>query len=171
MNGMRIAIALYKGSVSGAYELSQTVSLHLLEFETGTAADEGTHPFPAVSESVQWFLDRDVQAVVVGTIDPDNADKLADRGIHVFTGAGELTVEETIEQMMLALTAVLRGHQHGGCGCAHGESDGDDCCGGKDKGDDDECCGGKGHDDGSECCGGKGHADSEQGGCCGKHAH
>ena len=163
MSGMRIAIALYKGSVSGAYELSQTVSLHLLDFEAGSAGPEGVHPFPAVSDSVQWFLDRDVQAVVVGTIDPDNADLLADRGIHVFTGAGELTVDETIEQMLLALSAVLGGHEHGGCGCGHGEASAEK--------DDHECCGGKGHDDGSECCGGKGHAESEDGGCCGKHAH
>ena len=168
---MRIAIALYKGSVSGAYELSQTVSLQLLEFETGSATDEGTHPFPSVPDSVQWFLDHEVQAVVVGTIDPDNADRLADQGIHVFTGAGELTVAETIEQMLLALSAVLRGHQHGGCGCAHDQEEDEGRCGGKDSGDDHECCGGKGHDDGSECCGGKGHATEEKDGCCGRHAH
>ena len=167
MKEMRIAIALYEGSVSGAYELSQTVSSQLLDLETGLARDEGAHPFPAMSDSVQWCLDRDVQAVVVGTIDPDNADKLADRGIHVFTGAGELTVAETVEQMLLALSAVLRGQKHGGCGCGHGGEEGEKDHGGEDH----ECCGGKGHGDGSECCGGAGHADSEEGGCCGRHAH
>lgn len=165
MDGMRIAIALHGDAVSGAYELSRTMSLQLLEFETGTARDEGSHPFPSVSDSVQWCLDRDVRAVVVGTIDPDNADLLADRGIHVFTGAGDLTVAETVEQMVLALSAVLGGRRRGGCGC-HGGGEG-----AMDRGEDHECCGGKGHEDGSECQGGKGHADAEGAGCCGRHAH
>ncbi len=171
MSGMRIAIPLYKGSVSGVYELSQTISLHLLEFASGNAVDEGSHPFPPVPDSVKWFLDHDVQAVVVGTIDPDNADKLADQGIHVFTGAGELTVAETIEQMLLALSAAMRGHQHGGCGCSHGNEKAEDCGGGKEHDDDHECCGGAGHADGSECCGGKGHGNAEKEGCCGRHEH
>lgn len=167
MSGMRIAIALHEGSVSGAYELSQAVSLRNLDFSSESAVDEGELPFPAVPDSVQWFLDREVNAVVVGTIDPDNADRLADQGIHVFTGAGELTVEETVEQMMLAMAAALRGHGRGGCGCSHGDGQGS-CADGAD-GDDHECCGGAGHEDGSECCGGKGRGNAETEGRCGRH--
>ena len=160
---MRIAIPQYEGAVSGAYELSQVVSMHLLDFGTLTAKDEGVHPFPAVAESYDWLEDQEVQAIVLGTIDPDNAEKLAERGIHVFTGAGDLTPAETVEQFLSAMAAALKRQSEGGCCGGHGhDDDSEGCCGGKGhaqaEGEEHECCGGKGHDDGSECCGGKGHA-------------
>jgi predicted Fe-Mo cluster-binding NifX family protein len=154
MSEMRIAIPRYKGTVSGAYELSDKVSLHLLDFATMEAKDEGEHAFPAVAESFQWFEAHEVQAVVMGTIDPDNAEKLSEKGIHVFTGAGDLTPAQTVEQFQLAMATALRRRPRGGADSGEGH----------------ECCGGKGHDDGSECCGGKGHGDSDEG-CCGKHSH
>gem|GEM_PF-1295140 len=172
---MRVAIPQYQGVVSGAYELSQTVSLHDLDFQNLSAADAGTHPFPKVSESVGWFSNNQVHAILIGTIDPDNAEALSEQGIHVFTGAGDMSPTETVNHFLHLMRASMdrhaKGHGGGCCG-GHGESEGG-CCGGDESADDHECCGGKGHDDGSECCGGKGHgkAEGEAHECCGKHEH
>lgn len=172
---MRIAIPQYKGTVSGAYELSQSVSLHDLDFQKLSASDAETLVFPKVPESIGLLVEKNVQAILVGTIDPDNAELLAEKGIHVFTGAGDLSPAETVVHFMnLMKEALERRAQASGGGCCggHGESEGG-CCGGENAEDDHECCGGKGHDDGSECCGGKGHgkAEGEAHECCGKHEH
>ena len=172
---MRIAIPQHQGLVSGAYELSKSISLHDLDFQNMSVAEGGLHDFPEVSNSFDWMDKNGVQAVVVGTIDPDNADVLADRGIHVFTGAGELEPSETVQQFMQLMLSAMQRHSGGGCCGGHGGQGEGGCCGGHDHGeaDDHECCGGKGHDDGSECCGGKGHgeAEGEAHECCGRHKH
>ena len=167
MPKMRIAIPQYKGTVSGAYELSRKVSLHLLDFDEMTCVEEAEHDFPKVPDSFQWFVDQQVRAVLIGTIDPDNAELLADRGIHVLMGAGELSPQETAEYFLRAMAAAIQRRQSGGCCGGHEDGEEDGCCGGH--GDDHECCGGKGHEDGSECCGGKGHEDGSE--CCGGKGH
>lgn len=172
---MRVGIPQYQGVVSGAYELSQTVSLHDLDFQNLSISDAGSHAFPKVADSFEWFGTNGVQAILVGTIDPDNADILSEKGIHVFTGAGDMPPTETVNHFLHLMRSALdrhaKGHGGGCCG-GHGESQGG-CCGGESAEDDHECCGGKGHDDGSECCGGKGHgkAEGEAHECCGKHQH
>lgn len=163
---MRIAIPQYQDTVSGAYELSQTVSLHDIDFRNQSIAAGGTLVFPKVEDSFGWLVENHVQAVLVGTIDPDNADLLAEKGIHVFTGADDLTPSETAGHFMKLMGEALKRRQSasgGGCCGGHGESAQDGH----------ECCKGTGHDDGSECCGGKGHgeAEGEARECCGKHEH
>lgn len=171
---MRIAIPQYKGTVSGAYELSQSVSLHDLDFQKLSATDAEVLVFPKVPESFGLLVEKNVQAVLVGTIDPDNAELLAEKGIHVFTGAGDLSPAETVVHFMNLMNEALRRRAHAGGGCCggHGEAGGG-CGGGEEGGDEHECCGGKGHEDGSECCGGKGHGkpDGDPHECCGKHGH
>lgn len=167
MPEMKIAIPQYKGTVSGAYELSQRVSLHKLDFGTMTCELEGEHEFPKVPESFQWFVDQGVKAVLIGTIDPDNAELLSERGIHVLMGAGDLSPQDTAEYFMKAMVSAIQRRSQAGGGCCgvHGhEGEEGGCCGDSEGSDDHECCGGKGHEDGSECCGGKGHG--EGGGCC-----
>ena len=161
---MRIAIPQHQDVVSGAYELSQKISIHTLDFQQMSVEEGGLHDFPAVAESFEWLLAKGVQAVLVGTIDPDNAERLAEKGIHVFTGAGEMSPAETVGHFMsLMRAAVERQAQGGGCCGGHGESGG--CCGGEE--DEAECA------NGDECCGGKGHgeAEGEAHECCGRHQH
>lgn len=166
---MRIAIPQHQGSVAGAYELSKSVSIHLLDFANMKSQDEGLLEFPGAEASFGWLAERDVDAVLVGTIDPDNAQSLADRRIHVFTGADDLSPTENVERFLkLMREALTRGQHGGGCCGGHGHSHGGEseggCCGGghhhheeKDEG---GCCGGHGHhhahEDDHECCGGTG---------------
>jgi FKBP-type peptidyl-prolyl cis-trans isomerase SlyD len=158
---MLIAIPQYKGTVSGAYELSLEISLHRVQFASGTHEDEGIFPFPGVQAAVAWLQEKDVRAVLVGTMDPDNADVLADLGINVFTGADDMTPAENVGRFVaLMRDAIARQHAHqngGGCcgggGCGeHGEAEGSEegheCCGGGGE----DCCGGAGHDDPNHEC-------------------
>lgn len=171
---MRIAIPQYKGTVSGAYELSQSISVHDLDFQKLSIADAEMLVFPKVAESFDLLVGKNVQAILVGTIDPDNAEILSERGIHVFTGAGDLTPAETVVHFMKLMSEALQrraqaqAEQGGGCCGGHGG-----CGQEEESGEDHECCGGKGHEDGGECCGGKGHgkAEGEPHECCGKHEH
>ncbi len=165
---MRIAIPQYKGTVSGAYELSQSVSLHDLDFQDMSSQDVEMLVFPSVADSFDLLVSKEVDAVLVGAIDDDNAEAFSEKGIHVFTGAGEMSPSETVEQFMKLMIDALQRRGHGG-GCCGGHGG----CGGESDEDDHECCGGKGHDDGSECCGGKGHDASEGDSheCCGRHKH
>ena len=173
---MRIAIPQYQGTVSGAYELSQAISVHDLDFQKLSITDAEMLVFPKVQASFELLVEKKVQAILVGTIDPDNADILSEKGIHVFTGAGDLSPAETVVHFMNLMSEAMQrraqAHTQGGGCCGGGESDGG-CCGGEKAEDDHECCGGKGHEDGGECCGGKGHgeAEGESHECCGKHEH
>lgn len=158
---MRIAIPQHQGTVAGAYELSKSISLHLLDFGAMKSQDEGLLEFPGADASFGWLAERDVDAVLVGTIDPDNAQSLADRGIHVFTGADDISPTENVERFLkLMREALTRGNQGGGCCGGHGGHGHDH--GAKEEG---GCCGGGGHS--------HGHAEKEEGGCCGGggHAH
>lgn len=161
---MRIAIPQHQGLVSGAYELSQSVSLHDLDFQNLSVSEGGIHDFPGVQGSFEWMGGNGVQAVLVGTIDPDNAEILSERGIHVFTGAGEMEPAETVEHFMRLMLSAMQRQAGGGCCGGHGG------CGSHEDEGDHECCGGAGHEDGSECCGGKGHGGDEHE-CCGRHKH
>ncbi|HNY30952.1 MAG TPA: hypothetical protein PKO15_08690 [Fibrobacteria bacterium] len=161
---MRIAIPQHQGAVAGAYELSKSISLHLLDFAGMQSQDEGLLEFPGTDASFGWLAERDVDAVLVGTIEPDNAQSLADRGIHVFTGADDLSPTENVDRFLkLMREALTRSHQGGGCCGGHGHQHGGEseggCCGGHGHHheDDHECCGGGGED----CCQGEGHADPE----------
>lgn len=150
---MRIAISQFDGSVSEVFEQSLQISLHLLDLENQTSTDEGTHPFPGLESSLEWFASRDVQVLLTGSIDPDNAMRLGqEAGVQVFTGADDLSPADNVKRFLaLVMEAMNRGH--GGC-----------CCGGHDHDEDDEheCCGGGGcHDDDHECCGGSGHDDPD----------
>lgn len=182
---MRIAIPQFQGTVAGAYELSKSVSLHLLDFGNMNSQDEGLLEFPGAEASFGWLAERDVDAVLVGTIDPDNAQYLADRGIHVFTGADDISPSENVERFLkLMREALTRGNQGGGCcgghgghGHDHGEKSEGGCCGGGGHShaekEESGCCGGGGHSHaakdeheccgggGEDCCQGEGHADPE----------
>lgn len=105
---MIIAIPQYKGTVSGAYELSQTVSVHRLDVVQGCSLEDTVHPFPAVRSACDWFCSQDVKAVLVGTIDPDNAEELAGRGINVFMGADDLAPAENVTRFLRYLDKAWR---------------------------------------------------------------
>lgn len=161
---MRIAIPQHQGTVAGAYELSRSISLHTLDFGAMQSQDEGLLEFPGAEASFGWLAEKDVDAVLVGTIDPDNAQALADRGIHVFTGADDLPPAENVERFLkLMREALTRGRQGGCCGGhGHDHGEGGGCCGGghhHEHGakEEHECCGGGGED----CCQGEGHSDPE----------
>lgn len=167
---MRIAIPQYEGTVSQAYELSRQISVHKLDFQAGTSTDEGMHDF-SLASSFGWLADRQVQAILVGTIDPDNAELLSQAGIHVFTGADDLSPAENVERFVALMREAIARRPRGGC-CggqgAHDEASSGEhgCCGGHAEADDHECCGGSG---GEGCCGGgHDHEDAEHG-CCGGH--
>jgi len=168
---MRIAIPQYEGTVSQAYELSRQISVHKLDFRTGTSTDEGLHDF-SLASSFGWLADRDVQAILVGTIDPDNAEILSQAGVHVFTGADDLAPAENVERFIALMREAIARRPAGGCCGGHGGCHDDapsdqehGCCGGHGN-DDHECCGGVG---GEDCCGGGHDHDGAEGGCCGGH--
>ncbi len=175
---MRIAIPQYEGTVSQAYELSRQISVHKLDFKAGTSADEGLHDF-SLASSFGWLADRQVQAILVGTIDPDNAEILSQAGIHVFTGADDLAPAENVERFVALMREAIARRPQGGCCGGHGGQSEDSsdkehgCCGGHGEADDHECCGGSG---GEGCCGGghdhegsQGHGDDHE--CCGGTGH
>jgi len=155
---MLIAIPQYKGTVSGAYELSREISLHRLQFASGSYEDEGVFPFPGVEAAVAWLQEREVRAVLVGTMDPDNAEVLANQGINVFTSADDMSPADNVQRFLaLMRNAIARQRGEGGGCCGgggchdHGEteaSEGHECCGGGG----DDCCGGTGHDDPDHVC-------------------
>ncbi len=161
---MRIVIPQYQGLVSQAYELSKTISIFDVDFQNMAVAEGAAHDFPAVGESFDRFVELGIQAVLVGTIDPDNAEILADKGIHVFTGAGDMTPSETADQFLHLMRAAIdrqaQGHS-GGCGCGgHGRSSESEASG----------CQGQGSETAGEgCCNGAGHGEDHV--CCGKHQH
>lgn len=159
---MLIAIPQYQGTVSGAYELSRQISLHRLDFEKGTFQDEGLHDFPGVAASFAWIAARGVNALLVGTIDPDNADILADAGTSVFTGADDITPAENVERFLVLMgEALARRAKAAKGGCCGGEcasesgehAEGDGCCHGAEDAPDHDCCHGAGHDDPDHVCG------------------
>lgn len=167
---MRIALPCYQNVVSGAFQLSQTIAIHDIDMVSASIGEPVSHPFPGVEAAPAWLAEQGVQAVVVGTIDPDHADPIADLGIHVFMGAGDEAPDVVAGQFLqIMIRSLQRREQGGGCCGGAGHDDGSECCGGKGHEDGSECCGGKGHEDGSECCGGKGHADGSE--CCGGHGH
>jgi len=159
---MRIAIPQYEGTVSGAYELSKKVSIHLLDFQESKSHDEGLYDFPGVANAVEWLTEREVNAILVGTIDPDNADLLADARISVFTGADDLDPTENVARFLTLMgEAIARRAQAGCCGGGcHGEAEGSEegCCSEGEGCDcqegeaDHECCGGAGHEDPDHVC-------------------
>lgn len=157
---MRIAIAGYKDIVSGAWQLSQTLEVYMLDVAQGAVIPEGSHPFPGIQDAGPWLQERKVQAILVGTIDPDHADPIADKGIHVFTGAEEIAPEAIAGHFLAMLQgALLRGRGQGGCCGSHGGHEEEGCCGGHghEGADEGGCCGGGGED----CCGGAGHDDPD----------
>lgn len=152
---MKIAIPQYEGTVSQAYELSQNVSLHQLDFQESRSADQGLYAFPGAEASIEWMSEQGVQAILVGTIDPENAEQLADAGIHVFTGADDLSPADNVDRFITLMREALSRKPAGGCCGGHGacdEEEGSGCCGGSDASDDHECCGGAGHDDPDHVC-------------------
>jgi hypothetical protein len=159
---MLIAIARYQDTVSGAWELSQSISLHRLDFQAGVVTEEARHPFPGVPAAPQWLKEQGASAMLVGTIDPDNADVIADQSIHVFTGADGASPEEIAHHFLkLMRGAMNRGPGGGCCGGHGGEEDAAGCCGGHEHEHGEEeggCCGGGG---GENCCGGTGHDDPD----------
>lgn len=155
---MRIAIAGYQDTVSGAWQLSQTLKVYTIDVAQGAVIVEGSHPFPGVETAGAWLTEREVKAVLVGTIDPDHADPIADGGIHVFTGADGASPDEIANHFLgLMRGAVQRGR--GGCCGSHQGHDEEGCCGGHDHeaSDGGGCCGGGGEN----CCGGAGHDDPD----------
>jgi len=157
---MRIAISLFDGNVSEVYELSHQISLYALDFENGTIADEGTHAFPGLESSLEWFAEREVEALLTGSIDPDNAMQLGQGGTQVFTGADDISPADNAKRFLALVQEAIQ-HGHGGCGCGghcHDDADeeahecgGEGCCNGEGE-DDHECCGGAGHDDPNHVC-------------------
>lgn len=157
---MRIAISQLDGNVSDAYERSGALSIHTLDLEKGASNDEGVHPFPGFEPSLRWLEERDVQVLLTGSIDPDNAMLLGQAGVQVFTGADDMSPADNVRRFLTLVQEAMAHRSHeGGCGCGNGhcheESDDDhECCGGHchDGEDDHECCGGTGHDDPDHVC-------------------
>jgi len=155
---MRIAIAGYEDTVSGAWQLSQTLCLYRLDFQGGEVLEEGVHPFPGIDAAATWLKEQEVKAVLVGTIDPDHADPIADGGVHVFTGADGAAPTEIAHHFLQVMRSALVRGQGGGCCGGHGAEE-SGCCGGHDHGQEESgCCGGGG---GENCCGGTGHDDPD----------
>lgn len=161
---MLIAIPQYEGTVSGAYELSRKISLHRMDFKNNSTSDEGLYDFPGVKESFAWLAARGVNAILVGTIDPDNADLLADAGTSVFTGADDLDPAENVQRFLLLMGEAIarKAKAAGGCcgggscseeGEAHEHAKEGGCCGGAEDAPDHDCCHGAGHDDPNHVCG------------------
>ena len=162
---MLIAIPQFQGTVSGAYELSRQISLHRMDFQNKTTHDEGLFDFPGVKDSFAWLSARGVNAILVGTIDPDNADLLADAGTSVFTGADDLDPEENVQRFLVLMGEALARRAKatsGGCcgggscaeeGPAHEHASEGGCCGGAEDAPDHDCCHGAGHDDPDHVCG------------------
>lgn len=155
---MRIAIPQSQGAVAEAYAASGSISLHKLDFNAMESRDEGLLEFASGESSVGWLAERDVDAVLVGSIEPEIAQSLADRGIHVFTGADDLSPSENVSRFLKLMREALERSQGGGCcgGGGHGHHHGHEGHGGG-------CCGGGGH--------GHHHHDQDEGGCCGGHGH
>lgn len=103
---MRIAIILHEGQVSPVYELAQTVSLHDVEVREGARHDVGVHPFD-LATSFGWMVEQGVRALLVGTIDPDNAEVLSKSGIHVFMGADDLSPAANVERFIALMRKAL----------------------------------------------------------------
>lgn len=156
---MRIAISQLDGNVSEAYETSGGISLHLLDIENGTSQDEGIHAFPGFTPSVTWLAERDVQVLLTGSMDHDNAMVLMQAGVQVFTGADDLSPSDNVQRFLALVQEAMQRRSHG-CGCGGhcheetAEEESHECCGGHchDEADDHECCGGAGHDDPDHVC-------------------
>jgi predicted Fe-Mo cluster-binding NifX family protein len=97
---MHIAIAQYKGAVSGAYELSDAVSIYGIDLVGSKVVEVGLFPFPGVASARTWLIEKGVVSLLVGTIDPDNAESLADKGINVFMFADDMSPADNAERVL-----------------------------------------------------------------------
>lgn len=118
---MRIAIIRHKGEVSPVYELAQTISVHEVDVKSGVGTDLGVHPF-VLDTSFAFLAAEQVKAVLVGTIDPDNAEILSRSGIHVFMGADDIPPAENVDRFVALMRrsiergAEMRARKEGGAG-------------------------------------------------------
>lgn len=154
---MRIAISQLDDKVSETFESSSHLSLHVLDFENNTSVSEGLHALPGTEQALEWFVSRDVQVLLTGSMDPDHAMALAQEGVQVFTGADDLDPAENVKRFLMLVREAMANGSHGcGCGghCHEDAEDDHECCGGscQEDGADHECCGGAGHDDPDHVC-------------------
>lgn len=138
---MRIAIIQHQSAVSPVYELADEISVHELDFKSGTSNDVERQPFK-LSSSFSWLVEHKIQGLLVGTIDPDNVEILSKSGIHVFTGADDISPAENVERFIVLMRKSLVRKKVGLEEASH------ECRGGHG----DDCCGGAGHDDPNHEC-------------------
>jgi len=155
---MRIAISQLGDKVSETFESSSHLSLHVLDFENNASISEGLHAFPGIEQALEWFVARDIQVLLTGSMDPDHAMAFGQEGVQVFTGADDLDPAQNVQRFLMLVREAMSNRSHGcGCGGGHCHEEAEDdheCCGGSchEDGDDHECCGGAGHDDPNHVC-------------------